>query len=52
MLTCRIYEIIVQVTGNGQFFFNMDANEDDGQGKRKRKGGEESDKKKKTIDPS
>ncbi|XP_026320616.1 CWF19-like protein 1 [Hyposmocoma kahamanoa] len=42
---------VVTVTGNGQFFFNMDANDDDGQhGKRKRKGGEESEKKKKGID--
>ncbi|KAI5630681.1 CWF19-like protein 1 [Phthorimaea operculella] len=41
---------VVKVTGNGQFFFNMDAEEDQ-QGKRKRKSGDEPVKKRKGIDP-
>ncbi|KAG7301431.1 hypothetical protein JYU34_014378 [Plutella xylostella] len=40
---------VVKVSGNGQFFFNMDA-EDEG-GKRKRKGGENSERKKIDFSP-
>ncbi|XP_041984453.1 CWF19-like protein 1 [Aricia agestis] len=40
---------VVKVTGNGQFFFNMDANDDD-QGKRKRKG-DNPERKRREIDP-
>ncbi|XP_031765667.1 CWF19-like protein 1 [Galleria mellonella] len=41
---------VVKCTGNGQYFFNMDAADDD-QGKRKRKGGDNPERKKKDIDP-
>ncbi|KAL0820447.1 hypothetical protein ABMA28_006320 [Loxostege sticticalis] len=42
---------VVKCTGNGQFFFNMDATDDD-QGKRKRKGGDNNpERKKREFDP-
>ncbi|KAJ0174158.1 hypothetical protein K1T71_010304 [Dendrolimus kikuchii] len=42
---------VVKCTGNGQYFFNMDAADDD-QGKRKRKsGGDNQERKKREIDP-
>ncbi|XP_045777276.1 CWF19-like protein 1 [Maniola jurtina] len=41
---------VVKVTGNGQFFFNMDAGDDD-HGKRKRKSGDNPERKRKEFDP-
>ncbi|XP_045523279.1 CWF19-like protein 1 [Pieris brassicae] len=41
---------VVKVSGNGQFFFNMDASEDD-HGKRKRLGGDNPERKRRDIDP-
>ncbi|XP_068620334.1 CWF19-like protein 1 isoform X2 [Battus philenor] len=41
---------VVKVSGNGQFFYNLDAADDD-QGKRKRKGGENPERKRKEFDP-
>ncbi|XP_064073797.1 CWF19-like protein 1 isoform X2 [Vanessa tameamea] len=41
---------VVRVSGNGQFFFNMDAADDD-HGKRKRKGGDNPERKRKEFDP-
>ncbi|CAG4946990.1 unnamed protein product [Colias eurytheme] len=41
---------VVQISGNGQFFFNMDAGDDDS-GKRKRKSGDNPERKRREIDP-
>ncbi|CAH2042361.1 unnamed protein product, partial [Iphiclides podalirius] len=41
---------VVKFSGNGQYFFNMDAVDDD-QGKRKRKSGDNSERKRKEFDP-
>ncbi|CAH0590315.1 unnamed protein product [Chrysodeixis includens] len=40
---------VVKITDNGQFFFNMDAQDDD-RGKRKRQGGDDENRKKREID--
>ncbi|CAG9795733.1 unnamed protein product [Diatraea saccharalis] len=41
---------VVKFSGNGQYFFNMDATDDD-HGKRKRKGGDNPERKRKEFDP-
>ncbi|CAG9564051.1 unnamed protein product [Danaus chrysippus] len=41
---------VVKVSGNGQFFYNMDAQDDDN-GKRKRKSGDNPERKRKEFDP-
>ncbi|XP_072942525.1 CWF19-like protein 1 [Epargyreus clarus] len=42
---------VVQVTGNGQYFFNMDADNNDDYGNRKRKGSDNRERKKIEYDP-
>ncbi|XP_073953770.1 CWF19-like protein 1 isoform X2 [Choristoneura fumiferana] len=41
---------VVKFSGNGQYFYNMDAQDDD-HGKRKRKGGDNPEKKRREFDP-